>query len=102
MVLVSVMYPAGPAFDMAYYLSHHMPLVRERWSSMGLHEAKVVKGTGTPDGAAAPFQVMALLTFASVEAFGKAAAAHGAEIFGDIPKFTAAQAQVQFNDVADF
>ena len=102
MVLVSVMYPAGPAFDMAYYLSHHMPLGRERWASMGLHEAKVVRGTGTPDGAAAPFQVMALLTFESVEAFGKAAAAHGAEIFGDIPKFTAAQAQVQFNAFADF
>lgn len=102
MILVSVMYPAGPAFDMGYYLSHHMPLVRERWSSMGLHEAKVVKGTGTPDGAAALFQVIALLTFESIEAFGKAAAAHGAEIFGDIPKFTDGQAQVQFNDFAEF
>ena len=101
MILVSVMYPAGPRFDMDYYLGHHMPLVRERWSPMGLHEAKVVKGTGTPDGAAAPFQVMALLTFESVDAFGKAAAAHGEEIFGDIPKFTDAQAQVQFNAFAE-
>ena len=34
MIVVSVMYPAGPAFDLAYYLGHHMPLVRERWSPM--------------------------------------------------------------------
>ena len=62
----------------------------------------MLTGTGTPDGAPAPFQVMALLTFASAEAFGRAVAAHGREIFGDIPKFTAAQAQVQLNDLADF
>ena len=102
MILVSVMYPAGPAFDMGYYLSRHMPLVRERWSARRLHEAKGVTGTNTPAGAPAPFQVMALLTFGSAEAFEKAVAAHGAEIFDDIPKFTAAQAQVQLNDVAEF
>ncbi len=97
MILVSVMYPAGGRFDMDYYLGHHMPLVRERWSSFGLHEARVVRGVSTPDGGEAPYQVMALLTWESQEAFGKAAAAHGPEIFGDIPKFTDRQAQVQIN-----
>ena len=101
MVLVSVMYPAGGRFDMDYYLGHHMPLVRERWSSFGLHEAKVVKGVSTPDGGGAPFQVMALLTWDSADAFAKAAAAHGPEIFGDIPKFTDRQAQVQINALAE-
>ena len=101
MILVSVMYPAGPRFDMDYYLGHHMPLVRERWSALGLHEATVVRGTATPDGGAAPFQVMALLRFSSAEAFAKAASEHGPEIFGDIPKFTDAQAQVQINDFAE-
>lgn len=98
MVLVSVMYPAGGRFDMDYYLGHHMPLVRERWSSFGLHEAKIVRGVSTPDGGEAPYQVMALLTWESADAFQKAAAAHGAEIFGDIPKFTDRQAQVQINE----
>lgn len=98
MILVSVMYPSGPAFDMEYYLGHHMPLVRERWTPLGLHEARVVRGAGTPDGKEAPFQVMALLTFDSTDAFQAAVAAHGEEIFGDIPKFTAAQAAVQFNE----
>lgn len=103
MVLVSVMYPAGAGsrFDMDYYLGHHMPLVRERWSPMGLHEAKVVKGTGTPDGGAPTYQVMALLSFDSVDAFKAAASTHGAEIFGDIPKFTDVQPVVQFNDVLE-
>lgn len=98
MILVSVMYPAGGRFDMDYYLGHHMPLVRERWSSFGLHEARIVRGVSTPDGGEAPYQVMALLTWASQEAFGKAAAAHGPDIFGDIPNFTDRQAQVQINE----
>ena len=101
MILVSVMYPAGPRFDMDYYLGHHMPLVRERWSPMGLHEAKVVRGLGTPDGKPAPFQVMALLTWESADAFAKAAGRHGAEIFGDIPKFTDAEAAVQINELPE-
>ncbi|MGC5779011.1 EthD family reductase [Methylobacterium sp. NFXW15] len=100
MILITVMYPAGPKFDMGYYLNTHMPLVRERWSGMGLHEATVVTGTSTPDGGQAPFQVMALLKFESADAFATAAAAHGAEIFADIPNFTEAQAQVQLNEFA--
>ena len=100
MILVTVMYPTGPRFDRDYYLKTHMPMVREHWSGMGLHDATVVFGQGTPDGGAAPFQVMALLKFESADAFAKAAAAHGAEIFADIPNFTEAQAQVQLNDFA--
>ncbi|GJE60903.1 EthD family reductase [Methylobacterium trifolii] len=100
MILVSVMYPGGVGtrFDMEYYLGHHMPLVRERWSPMGLHEAKIVRGVGTPDGSPPPFQVMALLTFESADAFGKAAATHGPEIFSDIPNFTDVEARVQINE----
>lgn len=100
MILITVMYPTGPKFDLSYYLKTHMPLVRERWSGLGLHDATVVTGKGTPDGKPAPFQVMALLKFESAEAFAKAAEAHGAEIFADIPNFTEAQAQIQMNDFA--
>ena len=100
MTLVSVMYPGGSGtrFDMGYYLGTHMPLVRERWSPMGLHEAKIVKGVGTPDGGPAPFQVMALLTWESADAFKAAVDRHGAEIFGDIPNFTDTQPVVQINE----
>ena len=102
-MLVTVMYPGGSGtrFDMDYYLGRHMPLVRERWTPMGLKEARVVKGAGTPDGGPAPFQVMALLTWDSVDSFKKAAERDGAEIFGDIPNFTDTQPSVQFNDFAE-
>ncbi|MGY2047475.1 EthD family reductase [Methylobacterium sp. JK268] len=101
MILVSVMYPGGAspaAFDLDYYLKHHMPLVRERWSGMGLEKAEVVKAAATPDGSPAPFQIIALLSFRSLDDFQKAVAAHGQEIFADIPNFTQAQAQVQINE----
>ncbi|WP_232631194.1 EthD family reductase [Methylobacterium sp. Leaf118] len=103
MILVTVMYPsgAGTRFDMDYYLKTHMPLVSERWSSKGLHDYTVVKGIGTPDGGAPPYQVMALLRFASAEAFKAAASEDGAEIFGDIPNFTDTQAAVQLSDYAE-
>ena len=39
--------------------------------------------------------------FDSAEAFAKAAAAHGEEIFGDIPNFTNTQPAVQINDFAE-
>lgn len=101
MILVSVMYPGGadaPAFDLDYYLRHHMPLVRERWSTMGLEKAEVVKAAATPDGSPPPFQIIALLSFRSLEDFQQAAARHGKEIFADIPNFTKAQAVVQINE----
>lgn|SRR5688500_3611557 len=103
MILVSVMYPGGDdsRFDMDYYLGTHMPLVRERWTPLGLHEAKVVKGVSTPDGGPAPFPVMALLTWDSAEAFKAGVAKHGEEIFGDIPRFTNTQPTVQINELAE-
>lgn len=100
MVLVSVLYPnqSGSRFDERYYLDKHIPLVRQRWESMGLTDLRLLRGTNTPDGGAAPFRVMALLTFKSGEAMQKAVAAHGAELFGDIPNFTDVQPVAQVNE----
>ncbi len=46
MVLVSVMYPSGSgaSFDHDYYLQKHVPLVKERWNSMGLEEVRLMRG----------------------------------------------------------
>ena len=102
MILVTVMYPsgAGTRFDMDYYLNKHMPLVSKRWTSKGLHDYTVVKGVGTPDGGAPPYQVVAHLRFESADAFKAAATADGPEIFGDIPNFTDTQPAVQLSDIA--
>lgn len=103
MVLISVMYPSGSGtrFDLDYYLKTHMPLVHERWSPKGLHEYTILKGVGTPDGGAPPYQIVANLRFESAEAFKAAAAEDGAEIFGDIPNFTDTQPTVQISDFAE-
>jgi uncharacterized protein (TIGR02118 family) len=100
MILVSVMYSGGEGatFDEAYYLQEHIPLVKERWTGMGLHEVRLVKGVATPDGSTPPYRVMALLTFGSMQEFQNAAQSHGPEIFADIPRFTNVQPVVQINE----
>jgi uncharacterized protein (TIGR02118 family) len=100
MLLISVMYPdeSASTFDEAYYLEKHIPLVRARWSSMGLEKVELVRGMGTADGSAAPYRVMALLWFRSMEDFENAGREHGPEIFADIPNFTNANPIVQINE----
>ncbi len=104
MIMVTVMYPAGAdtRFDVDYYLTKHMPLVKERWGQHGLKSAQVLRGAAKPDGSAADYQMMALITFGSLDDFKAAGKAHGKEIFADIPNFTNAQAVVQINDVLDW
>jgi uncharacterized protein (TIGR02118 family) len=99
MILVTVMYPAGEKFDTDYYLKTHMPLVKDRWGPHGLKSAQAIKGMAKPDGSVPDYQMMALLTFGSMDDFKAAGKAHGKEIFADIPNFTKAQAVVQINDV---
>ena len=103
MILVSVMYPGGEnaSFDESYYLGTHIPLLRKRWTPMGLEEVHLVKGTGTLDGSPPPYRVMALLRFRSLQDFRAAAGAHGAEIFADIPKFTNVQPILQITDMIE-
>ena len=101
MIIVSVLYPAqaGSRFDEGHYLEHHAALLRRCWDGMGMREARFLKGASAGDGGPPPFQVMALLTFDSAEAFKAAARAHGREIFADIPRFTDVQPVVQINSV---
>lgn len=99
MILVTVMYPTGEAFDTNYYLKTHMPLVKDRWGPLGLKNAQAIKGIAKADGSTPDYQMTALLTFGSMDDFKAAGKAHGKEIFADIPNFTKAQAVVQINDV---
>ena len=99
-MIVSVTYPhsEGSHFDTNYYLTKHMPLVRERWTSLGLKGTQILKGSPGPDGVAAASTMMVLLDFESAEAFGKAVATHGDEVMGDVPNFTDIKPVVQFNE----
>jgi len=99
MVLVSVMYPngSGSSFNQDYYLQTHIPLVKDRWKSVGLEDVRLVRGVGTPNGNPPLYQVIALLTFRSMQDFQRALEANAQEIFADIPNFTNVEPVVQIN-----
>jgi len=101
MIVLSVMYPAtaDARFDMKYYRERHVPMVGQRWGTMGLREAKILEGVSAADGGAATYSVIALLTFESADALQKAVAQHGKEIVGDIANFTNVTPVMQVNDV---
>jgi uncharacterized protein (TIGR02118 family) len=98
-MIVSVIYQLQPGqkLDLDYYLKTHIPLVQARWSSLGLKGVQVLSGTGSPSGPA-PVNLIALLDFESLQAFQNAVETHGAEVMGDVAKFTDAQPSIQFND----
>lgn len=101
MVKVTVMYPndAGAKFDMRYYVTKHLPMVRDRCAPecKGIAAESGVAG-GAP-GAPAPYIAVGHLTFDSVAAFQKAFAPHAAEILGDIPNYTNTSPVIQISEV---
>ena len=102
MVRVSVLYPSGEGktFDHDYYVKKHMALVRQRWGGMGLVKIEVDKGVaGGAPGAPAPFIAAGHVFFGSLEQFQKAAAAHGKELFADVPNFTNITPEMQIAEV---
>ena len=99
-ITVTVMYPNTPGsnFDLDYYLTKHKELVGKTMGS-SITSMKVIKGLGTPDPeASAPFQIMAIIEFESLEALHIAMTEHSAEVMGDIPNFTDIKPIVQFSE----
>ena len=101
MIKVSVMYPnqQGTHFDMVYYCTKHIPLVRQLLGP-ALMNVAVEEGIGgmTP-GSPAPYVALGHLYFESVAAFQKAFTPHAAQILGDIPNYTDSQPTVQISIV---
>jgi uncharacterized protein (TIGR02118 family) len=102
MIKVTVLYPNAPdaKFDMKYYVTHHMPMVRDKCgpACRGIAAEGGVAG-GNP-GSQAPYIAIGHLTFDSVEAFQKAFGPHAAEIMADIPNYTNTQPTIQISEVS--
>ncbi len=98
-MIVSVIYPKSSTshFDHDYYVHKHLPLVHRTYGTNGMVSAKILRGTSSLGGAPA-YELIALLEFADMNAFLKAAGAHSDEVMADVPKFTDIQPIVQFND----
>jgi uncharacterized protein (TIGR02118 family) len=101
MIKVSVFYPERESskFDMDYYCSRHIPMVREKLGP-ACKGVAVEQGVGgaTP-GSRPGFIAMGHLYFDSIEAFQKAFGPHADAIMGDIPNYTDIQPTIQFSEV---
>lgn len=101
MVKVSVLYPntAGKRFDMDYYCSKHIPMVRQKLGAACKTIAVEAGLGGAEVGSPPAYIAMGHLHFDSVEAFQAAFGPHAQAIMGDIPKYTDLQPTIQISEV---
>jgi uncharacterized protein (TIGR02118 family) len=101
MITVNVLYPNkdGAKFDMNYYLSTHIPLVKRLLGS-ALKGTVVEQGLGGgAPNTKAEFSVLCHLRFDSVEAFQTAFGPHASAIQNDIANYSSVQPVIQVSDV---
>jgi uncharacterized protein (TIGR02118 family) len=101
MIKVSVLYPnsGDTKFDMNYYVTKHMPMVRQKLGAACKGVAVEQGIAGGAPGAPPAFVAMGHLLFDSADAFQKAFAPHASEIMADIPNYTKIQPVIQISDV---
>jgi uncharacterized protein (TIGR02118 family) len=101
MIKVSVLYPNGPGatFDMKYYLTSHMPMVKQRIGAAVKGQAVEEGLGGVAPGSPPTYLAMGHLFFESLDAFQLAFAAHGGPIVADVPNYTNTQPIIQVNEV---
>ena len=90
MYKVSVMYPnqEGARFDLHYYRTTHMDLVKKHLKPFGLLKTDVEKGISGGGDQIAPYICIGNLYFESREGYDKGIATVGPILRGDIAKFT--------------
>jgi uncharacterized protein (TIGR02118 family) len=101
MIKVSVFYPnqEGSKFDMDYYCSSHIPMVREKLGA-ACKGVTVEQGmAGATPGSRPGFIAMGHLYFDTVETFQTAFAPHAESIMADIPNYTDIQPTLQISEV---
>jgi uncharacterized protein (TIGR02118 family) len=101
MITVNVLYPNkdGAKFDMSYYLSSHIPMVKRVLGS-ALKGCVVEQGVGgAAPGTKPEFAVLCHLRFDSVESFQKAFGPHASEVQDDIANYSGVQPIIQISDV---
>jgi uncharacterized protein (TIGR02118 family) len=101
MIKVSVLYPnrAGSKFDVDYYLSKHIPMLKQKLGS-ALKSVGIEQGiAGGQPGTPATYSVMCHLTFDSVDAFLAAFGPVAAQVQGDIANYSNVEPVVQISEV---
>ena len=100
MVVFTVMYPNEPGkhFDMAYYCSTHIAMVKEKLGDV-LKGVSVERGvSGGAPGSTAGYTTVCHLRFESMEDIGKYVAPHSPAFDADVPNFTDITPQFQISE----
>jgi uncharacterized protein (TIGR02118 family) len=84
------MYPneEGVKFDLEYYRTTHMDLVKKHLKAFGLVKTSVDKGISGGGDQPAPYVCVGNLYFESQEGYDKGMAEAASILRGDIPNFT--------------
>jgi len=91
MIKVSVMYPNEPGtrFDVDYYKTTHMALVKRLLEPAGLQGVGVDRGlSGVGPDDPPPYHCIGHLFFETADAYRQAMQQHGPALRDDIPNFT--------------
>jgi len=101
MIKVTVLYPNGPdaRFDMKYYVTHHLPMVRDKCAPVCRSIAAEGGLAGGEPGSQAPYIAIGHLTFDSLPAFQQAFGPNAAAIMADIPNYTDIRPTIQISEV---
>jgi uncharacterized protein (TIGR02118 family) len=101
MVVFTVLYPYGPGkrFDMDYYVTKHLALVKEKVGA-ALKAVSVDKGlSGPAPGSDPAYAAICRLVFASAEDVATHLAPHDATFAADVPNFTDIQPEFQISEL---
>lgn len=101
MVTLSVLYPnrEGATFDMDYYLTSHIPMLKREFGS-ALKGCVVERGLGgRAPNTKAEFAVLCHLRFDSVESYQQAIGPVAEQIRNDVAKYTSEAPIIQLSDV---
>ena len=101
MIKVTVLYPNAPdaRFDMQYYVTRHMPMVREKCAPECRSISAEGGVAGGDPGAPAPYIAVGHLVFDSVAAFQKAFGPNAGEILADVPNYTNTKPIIQISEI---
>ncbi len=101
MIHVTVLYPndSGAMFDMNYYTSKHLPMVRAKCGPACRSTMAELGVAGGEPGSKAPYIAIGRLVFDSLEAFQKSFGPHAREILADVPNYTNTRPVVQIGEV---
>jgi len=103
MFKVSVMYPneEGGKFNIDYYRTTHMELVKKHLKPFGLIKTDVNKGISGGGDQTAPYICIGNLYFDSQDGYERGIAEAGPILRGDIPNFTNVTPIRQISEILD-